>query len=274
MPETTRLELRYPEGTDAPDVPADLQRLADDVDGKAVEFGQGLINNRPTVGTQGRFYWATNESKLYYDDGSAWRQVTYDPVTDAAAATGSLRTLGTGARQAAAGNDSRFTSGVAAESITLTELADELVPSRGASTSAEAVRALGSASGQAAPGNDSRLSNERVPTDGSVTAAKIAANAVTAAKIANNAVGASELQAGSVGSSEIASGAVGSSELASDSVTAAKVVDGSITSSKLATGSVTSAKIASGVVPDIVSLTQAEYDALTPVDTTIYLITA
>ena len=44
----------------------------------------------------------------------------------------------------------------------------------------------GTTSGTACQGNDSRLSDQRVPTDGSVTTAKIADGAVTAAKIASN----------------------------------------------------------------------------------------
>jgi hypothetical protein len=48
------------------------------------------------------------------------------------------------------------------------------------------VVSYGTTSGTACQGNDSRLSDQRVPTDGSVTTAKIADGAVTAAKIASN----------------------------------------------------------------------------------------
>jgi hypothetical protein len=44
-------------------------------------------------------------------------------------------------------------------------------------------RTLGAGATQACPGNDSRLSDTRTPTDGSVTTAKLAANAVTSAKV-------------------------------------------------------------------------------------------
>ena len=248
MPDTTRLALPFPEDTDAPDVPADMELLAQAIADRVVEFGQGMTADRPTAGTQGRLYWSTDDSLLFYDDGATWRQVIYEPVTDAAAGTGSLRTLGTGALQAAAGNDSRFTSGVAAESITLTELADALVPSRGAGTAAEAVRALGTGAGNACAGNDSRLSNQRVPTDGSVTAAKIASNAVTAVKIASNAVTAAKIAAGAVGAAEIAANAVGSSELAGNSVTGASIVDGSVTAAEIASGAVGTSEIDDGAV--------------------------
>lgn len=62
-----------------------------------------------------------------------------------------------------------------------------------------------------------------VPTDGSVTTAKIVDAAVTTSKIADDAVTAAK----------IAANAVGSSELAANAVTTAKVVDANITAAKL-----------------------------------------
>ncbi len=47
---------------------------------------------------------------------------------------------------------------------------------------------FGTAAGTVAQGNDSRLSNTRVPTDGSVTTAKLADDSVTSAKIANGTI--------------------------------------------------------------------------------------
>lgn len=108
-------------------------------------------------------------------DGAAIAAAIKDP----AAATAGLRTLGTGATQAAAGNDTR--------------LSDERVPTDGSVTLAKTaaalqdpaagttgLRSLGTGATQAAAGNDARLSDERTPTDSSVTNAKVAAGAAIA----------------------------------------------------------------------------------------------
>lgn len=57
------------------------------------------------------------------------------------------------------------------------------------------LRTLGTGGAQAASGTDSRLSDTRVPTDLSVTTAKIAAGAVTAAKVAADVATQAELDA-------------------------------------------------------------------------------
>lgn len=56
-------------------------------------------------------------------------------------------------------------------------------------------RTLGTGAQQAAAGNDARLSDARVPTDGSVTTAKIVDGAVTAAKVAADVATQQELDA-------------------------------------------------------------------------------
>jgi len=64
----------------------------------------GLLSARPSPGQQGRIYILTDsglEGRSYVDDGSAWQErISVNPV----AATAGLRTLGTGATQAAAGD--------------------------------------------------------------------------------------------------------------------------------------------------------------------------
>lgn len=89
---------------------------------------RGTAASRPAASDlAGALYYATDTSVLSRSNGITWdtlapaggtpaaHATTHQPggtdamAVDAAAATGSLRTLGTGAAQAAAGNDSRFT---------------------------------------------------------------------------------------------------------------------------------------------------------------------
>lgn len=35
-------------------------------------FVQGAVADRPTVGIEGRFFWATDTKVLFYDDGARW----------------------------------------------------------------------------------------------------------------------------------------------------------------------------------------------------------
>jgi hypothetical protein len=76
------------------------------LEAKGALYAQGLLSARPTAGTQGRFYRATDDTSgiVYWDDGSTWQAIGTSAATDAAANVGSLRTLGAGSLQAAAGN--------------------------------------------------------------------------------------------------------------------------------------------------------------------------
>ena len=64
--------------------------------------------------------------------------------------------------------------------ITAGDISGTLKPSVSAAAGTEALRALGTTGSTAAAGNDPRLSDQRVPTDGSVTNAKVASDAAIA----------------------------------------------------------------------------------------------
>jgi hypothetical protein len=79
-----------------------------------------------------------------------------------------------------------------------------------------------------------------VLTDGSLTAAKIAADAITAAKIADGAIDAATF----------AAGAINAAALASDAITAAKIADGAIDAATFAAGAIDAAAIAANAITD------------------------
>lgn len=81
MPQSTRWGIRYPAGTDVPDVPLWMSRMAADLDDVAKDT-QGTFASRPTssVGTPGkagRFYTATDlqSSPTLRDFGTGWRGI-------------------------------------------------------------------------------------------------------------------------------------------------------------------------------------------------------
>lgn len=98
--------------------------------------------------------------------------------------------------------------------------------------------------------------------NGSITTAKLATDAVTAAKIADDAVE----------SAHLATGAVDTAALASDSVTAVKIPNGAITMAKLGTGRVQGANSTGAQSLTIWTGTAAQYAALAPDASTVYLI--
>lgn len=85
-------------------------------------------------------------------------------------------------------------------------------------------------------------------SDGSITDAKLAANAVATGKIKDAAVTAAKLAALAVLTANIADGAVTAAKLATGSVTSGKIGSSAVTEDKLASNAVTSAKIADGAV--------------------------
>ena len=86
-------------------------------------------------------------------------------ASDAVAGTASRRTLGTGAQQAAAGNDSRLTNARTPTAHATTHQpggADPMAVDAAAATGS--LRTLGTGAAQAAAGNDARFTDARTPT--------------------------------------------------------------------------------------------------------------
>jgi Major tropism determinant N-terminal domain len=81
--------------------------------------------------------------------------------------------------------------------------------------------------------SDSRLSDDRTPSDNTVSTIKIVDSAVTADKIASDAVT----------TIKIVNSAVTADKIAGDAVTTAKIEDGAVTSAKIADGTIVNADI-------------------------------
>lgn len=117
------------------------------------------------------------------DDSSVTPAKFDASAIDPAAGVAGARTLGTGAQQAAAGTDSRFTN-------TRTPSAASIVPSMFAASAIDAAagvasaRTLGTGAAQAAAGTDSRFSDTRTPTAGSIVDAMISTT-LSQSKITN-----------------------------------------------------------------------------------------
>src|SRR4051794_6687073 len=101
------------DGPDGADVPYWMQAQGVWLDNNVPVYSQGALADRPVSspashGIVGRRYLAQPENVEYIDTGMGWVSTGSVSSVDAAANVGSLRTLGTGALQAAAGNDARL----------------------------------------------------------------------------------------------------------------------------------------------------------------------
>lgn len=182
MPNTAIHAIPYPALPAAgpgPDVPADLKAGFDAIDTKLSPVSKGLFAARPAFGKTGQRYYATDDGHEYLDIGTAWvdkgpawgagivgtTQLIDDAVTRAKMADNSV-----GVTEIMDGHVQNAKLGDG--SVNGVKISASLKPSGGAVAAAEALRALGTAPGTAAAGDDARLSDQRTPTDGSVTVAK------------------------------------------------------------------------------------------------------
>lgn len=87
-----------------------------------------------------------------------------------------------------------------------------------------------------------------VPSDNSVTSAKIQDAAVTASKIADLNVTATKLADACVSAAKIAAGAILADKLADSSVATAKIADSAVSEQKIANGAILPSKLSAGAV--------------------------
>ena len=82
MPTTPRLAIPYPAGTDSFNVPLNMQQMASALDGAALDsqggFGSRPVSTPGTPGITGRYYYATDQYRLYRDYGTGWDEVIID----------------------------------------------------------------------------------------------------------------------------------------------------------------------------------------------------
>jgi microcystin-dependent protein len=78
-PDTPRLGLPRPSGTDPHDVPADLVKLTDKLDVVTATFLSGPASALPPAGVPGRLFFVTDQATILYDTGTTWLQPGYSP---------------------------------------------------------------------------------------------------------------------------------------------------------------------------------------------------
>jgi microcystin-dependent protein len=130
-----------------------MQAIAESLDNAAIDLPEA--GSLPDPGTRGR--WIRVNSILYRDTGSAWQAITV--VEDS---------IGTEELEPGAVTNTEVSAGAAIAESKLALASD-------AAAGTASRRTLGAGATQACAGNDARLSDQRVPVDGSVTFAKLAA---------------------------------------------------------------------------------------------------
>ena len=106
-------------------------------------------------------------------------------------------------------------------------------------------------------------------TDGSVTTAKLAADAVDGTKIADDSINSEHYVDGSIDTAHIADSQITNAKLASNAVTTAKITDANVTLAKLAADSVNSSKIVNDSIVNADINSSAAIDATKIHDGTI-----
>ena len=268
-PVSTRYGIDYPLGTETPDVDGDITKVVQGVEALAAQFGQGPLSSRPvstpgSPGKQGRFYVVTSGAEtgqLHYDYGTGWIYLNVPPSGVAPDSITQTELAANSVGNSELQDNAVSAAEIADGQITWWKAATDLKPSQGAGAGSETLRALGTGAGNAAAGNDARFTDQRVPTDNSVNAAKIvdgtvgnaelADGSVTSNKIANLNVGVSQLADNSVNAAKIQDGTVGAAEIADLSVGTAELADNAVTLLKMADSSVGSAEIVDGSVGSI-----------------------
>lgn len=100
-----RTGIQIPDLTTDPfAIRAHLGNIANGVEQQSVIFTTGVAGTRPAAGKPGRVHFFTDTGETWWDTGATWVQVNPAPVANAAAATPSLRRLGTSSTDAAAGS--------------------------------------------------------------------------------------------------------------------------------------------------------------------------
>jgi hypothetical protein len=71
---TLRFLLKqYGSGGDPHPNRAEFNAMIDSLENNAAMFSQGITGARPAAGKRGRFYWDETVDRLYYDNGTAWK---------------------------------------------------------------------------------------------------------------------------------------------------------------------------------------------------------
>ena len=105
MQTLTRTGIQIPDQlTDAFTYRSHLAAIAGAMESQGVIYLTGAESLRPAAGKSGRVWMSTDTGSLWWDTGGTWMLVNPAPPANAAAGTPSMRSLGTGATQAAAGS--------------------------------------------------------------------------------------------------------------------------------------------------------------------------
>lgn len=191
---STRFGISYPNPAtrDEPaDVPSDLQLLVFGIEGQATRYSQGLFSARPAAGKIGSFYYATDQTLIYYDTGAAWitigppaagsigpTQLANDAVQTVHIASGAV-----GADEIA--TDAVGTSEIAPGAVSDVEVA---AANKDGASGTYSMRRLGTSAGMAAAGT-------HAAQHALAGADPLPANSVGASQIQDDTVGLAELTA-------------------------------------------------------------------------------